>query len=148
VLSLLRERALTLGVAESLTGGLVGARICDVPGVSDVFRGSIVSYVKDVKESVLGVTADRVVSEECACQMAEGARKVLSADVGLAVTGVAGPDELEGQAPGTVFFGLAIGEAPAEAVQVVLPGDRERVRQFSAITLLSLLRARLLGLSG
>lgn len=146
VLALLRQRGLTLGVAESLTGGLVGARLCDVPGASDVFRGSIVSYADDVKRSVLGVTAEGLVSEECARQMAEGARKVLGAAVGLGVTGVAGPDEREGQAPGTVFFGLALGDAPAEALQVALPGDRERVRQFSAITLLSLLRLRLLAL--
>lgn len=147
VLDLLRERGLTLGVAESLTGGLVGARICDVPGASDVFRGSVVSYASDVKRSTLGVTAEKIVSEECARQMAAGARKALDADVGLGVTGVAGPESMEGEAPGTVFFGMQIGDAPAEAVRVQLPGDRERVRQFSAISLLSLLRTRLASMS-
>ena len=143
VLELLRERGLTLAVAESLTGGLVGSRICNVPGASDVFRGAVVSYATEVKRDILGVTAERVVSEECAREMAEGVRKALGADVGLSTTGVAGPDSIEGQPPGLVYFGMQIGDAPAEAVRVQLPGDRERVRQFSAISLLSLLRTRL-----
>lgn len=146
VVDMLGQRGMTLAIAESLTGGLVGARVCDAEGASKVFKGSIVSYSTAVKRSVLGVTAEKVVSEECARQMAAGARKVLDADVGLAVTGVAGPEELEGCAPGTVYFGLALGDAPPEAVHVSLPGDRVRVRQFSAITLLSLLRGRLAGL--
>ena len=148
VLGLLRQRSLTLGLAESLTGGLVAARLASVPGASDALMGSIVSYHEDVKRSVLGVTAERVVSEECAKQMAEGARRVLGADVGLSVTGVAGPDELEGQPVGTVWFGLALPDRPVEAVRGQLPGDRERVRQFSTISLLNLLRLRLLEREG
>ena len=143
VLELLKERGLTLAVAESLTGGLVGSRICNVPGASDVFKGAVVSYATDVKRDLLGVTAERVVSEECAREMAEGVRKALGADVGLSTTGVAGPDSIEGQPPGLVYFGMQIGDAAAEAVGVQLPGDRERVRQFSVISLLSLLRTRL-----
>ena len=69
---------------------------------------------------------------------------VLGADIGLAVTGVAGPSEQDGQPVGTVFFGIAFGDTPAEASEIHLPGDRERVRQFSAISLLDLLRRRLL----
>lgn len=145
---LLRERGLTLGLAESLTGGLVGSRISDAPGSSEIFRGSIVSYASEVKRSILGVTAERVVSGECAMQMAEGARRVLGADVGLAVTGVAGPTEQEGRPVGTVYFGLALPGSEPEAVEVRLPGDRLRVRQFSTITLLNLARLRLLGSSG
>jgi len=148
VLDLLRQRNLTLGVAESVTAGLVAARLAAVPGASDALMGSIVSYHEDVKRSVLGVTAERVVSEECAKQMAEGARRVLGADVGLSVTGVAGPDELEGQPVGTVWFGLALPDRPVEAVRGQLPGDRERVRQFSTISLLNLLRLRLLEREG
>lgn len=143
VLDLLKERGLTLAVAESLTGGLVGSRICGVPGAGDVFRGAVVSYATEIKRTVLGVTAERVVSDECAKQMAAGVRKVLDADVGLSTTGVAGPDPLEGEPPGVVYFGMQIGDAPAESVRVQLPGDRERVRQFSAISVMSLLRARL-----
>jgi nicotinamide-nucleotide amidase len=143
VLERLRGRGWTLGVAESLTGGLVGARIVNVPGASDVFRGTIGCYATDVKRSLLGVTAESVVSEEAAAQMAEGAQRVLGADVGIAVTGVAGPTELDGVAVGTVCFALAFPGAATEAVTARLPGDRERLRQFSTISLLNLLRQRL-----
>jgi nicotinamide-nucleotide amidase len=110
--------------------------------------GSIVSYHPDVKRSVLGVTAERVVSAECAQEMAEGARRVLGADVGISITGVAGPEEQEGQPVGTVWFGVALPGRPAETVHARLPGDRERIRQFSTISLLNLLRLRLLDLDG
>jgi nicotinamide-nucleotide amidase len=148
VLELLCGQNLTLGVAESLTGGLVGARLAAVPGAGDAFKGSIVSYDTSVKRSVLGVTAERVVSGECAKEMAEAARRVLGADVGLSITGVAGPDEQEGQPVGTVWFGVALPGRPAETTHARLPGDRERIRQFSTISLLNLLRLRLLDLNG
>jgi nicotinamide-nucleotide amidase len=143
VLQRLEARGWTLGVAESLTGGLIGARIANVPGASRTFRGSIASYATEVKRSVLGVTAERVVSEESAQQMAEGAQRVLGADVGIAATGVAGPDEQDGQPVGTVWFALALPGLPVEAVSTRLPGDRERIRQFSTISLLNILRMRL-----
>ena len=143
VLSRLRERGWTLGVAESLTGGLIGARIVNVPGASETFLGTIGSYATDVKRSILGVTAASVVSEDAAAQMAEGAQRVLGADVGIAVTGVAGPTEQDGVAVGTVCFALALPDRPTEAVSTRLPGDRERLRQFSTISLLNLLRQRL-----
>jgi nicotinamide-nucleotide amidase len=148
VSDLLRARGWTLGLAESLTGGLVGSRISDAPGSSEIFRGSIVSYATEVKRSLLGVTAEQVVSAECAIQMAEGARRVLGADVGLAVTGVAGPTEQEGQPVGTVYFGLAMPGREPEAVHTRLPGDRLRIRQFSTISLLNLARLRLLDRPG
>lgn len=148
VLELLRGRGLTLGVAESLTGGMMGSRLVDVPGASDVFRGSIVSYASDVKTSVLGVPDGPVVSAEAAAAMAAGARRVLGADVGVAVTGVAGPDPQEGRPPGTVVVGLDLGpvggDVGPETFEVQLPGDRFQVRQFSVITALSALRTRLL----
>jgi len=143
VLSRLAARGWTLGVAESLTGGLIGSRLANVPGASHTFRGTIGSYATDVKRSVLGVTAEHVVSAECAQQMAEAAREVLGADVGIAVTGVAGPDEQDAQPVGTVWFGLAIPGVPTETVSARLPGDRERIRQFSTISVLNLLRMRL-----
>ncbi len=148
VSDLLRERSWTLGLAESLTGGLVGSRISDAPGSSEIFRGSIVSYATEVKRSVLGVTADSVVSADCAMQMAEGARRVLGADVGLAVTGVAGPTAQEGQPVGTVFFGVALPGQEPESLHARMPGDRLRIRQFSTISLLNLARLRLLGRPG
>jgi nicotinamide-nucleotide amidase len=146
VLDLLRKRGLTLGLAESITGGLVASRLVSVPGTSDVMKGGIVAYMTDVKRSVLGVTAEKVVSEECAREMAGAARRVFGADVGLGVTGVAGPDEQEGQPAGTVFFGLAVGDEPAEAVGTQLPGQREMVRQFATISLLNLLRMKLVSM--
>ncbi len=141
--NLLRTRGLSLGLAESVTGGLVASRLTDAVGASEWFRGSIVSYASEVKFDLLGVTEGPVVSEEAAKAMAEGARKTLGADIGLSVTGVAGPAEQEGQPVGTVFFGLAMNGA-AEAARIRLPGDRDRVRQFAAISLLDLLRRRLL----
>jgi competence/damage-inducible protein CinA-like protein len=143
VLDLLRERGLSLAVAESVTGGLVSARLTDVAGASEVFRGGVVAYASDVKFDLLGVPEGPVVSEEAARAMAEGVRKALSADVGLGVTGVAGPELQEGQPVGTVFLGVAIGEE-VEAVGVRLPGDRRRIRDFATISLLDLLRRRLL----
>jgi nicotinamide-nucleotide amidase len=146
VVRLCEARGWTLGVAESLTGGFIGARLANVPGASRVFRGSVASYATDVKHDVLGVTSDRVVTEEAAKQMAEGAQRVLGADVGISATGVAGPDEMEGQPVGTVWYAIAVPEHETEAVTARLPFDRERVRQFSTISVLNLLRMRLLAL--
>ena len=142
VLDLCRDRGLTLAAAESLTGGLIGKRITDVPGASDVFRGSIVSYASDVKREVLGVAPGPVVSEDAACAMALGACRVLRADVAVATTGVAGPDPQEGQKPGTVWLATAV-DGEVESTMVRLPGDRNQIRQFSVISVLNLLRLRL-----
>jgi nicotinamide-nucleotide amidase len=148
VARLLVQQGLTLGLAESLTGGLVASRLVNVAGSSGWFRGSVVAYSPEVKFGLLGVSPGPVVSEEAALQMAEGARRVLGSDVGLSVTGVAGPAELDGQPPGTVFIALALPGSPAEVLGVRLPGDRDRVRQFSAISALDLLRRRLLERAG
>jgi len=145
VVSLLADRGLTLAVAESVTGGLIGSRITNVPGASRVFRGGVVAYASEVKFDVLDVPEGLVVTEEAAMAMAEGVRRRLKADVGLAVTGVAGPDPQEGMPPGTVFFGMAIGD-DVEARPMRMPGDRERIRTFSTISLLDWLRKRLLAL--
>jgi nicotinamide-nucleotide amidase len=134
---------LTLAVAESLTGGLVASRLVNVVGASTWFRGAVVSYASDVKYDVLGVPEGPVVSAEAAQAMAEGARRVLGADVGLATTGVAGPDSQDGQSPGTVYVGLALPGQPAEAVELTVPGDRDRIRQYATISALDLLRRRL-----
>ncbi len=142
-LAALAAHGLTLGVAESLTAGLIGSRIGAVPGASATFRGSIVSYATDIKRSLLGVTAEHVVSEECAREMAVGAQRVLGADVGISATGVAGPDEQDGQPVGTVCFAIALPDREPESFSTRLPGDRERVRQFAAISLLNGLRQRL-----
>ena len=133
----------TLGLAESLTGGLASSRLVNVPGASRWFRGSVVSYASEVKFAVLGVPEGPVVSEEAARAMAEGARKVLESDVGLSITGVAGPDSQDGQLPGTVFVGLARAGCSTESFAFNVPGDRDRVRQYATIGALDLLRRRL-----
>ncbi len=139
VLAALRHRGWTLGLAESVTGGLVGERLTGVPGSSDVFRGSVVSYASDVKRDVLGVSAGAVVSEEAALEMARGAMRVLGSDVAMALTGVAGPAEQEGQSVGTLCVGLVW--PGGELTRTLrLPGQREQMRQMSVITSLDLLR--------
>jgi nicotinamide-nucleotide amidase len=143
VANLLIAQGLTLGFAESLTGGLMGARMTDVEGASEFFKGSIVSYDSQVKFSVLGVPSGPVVSATAAEAMASGARRVLGSDVALAVTGVAGPTEQDGQAVGTVFIATAIDD-DVESVELHLPGDRRRIREFTDISALDLLRRRLL----
>ena len=145
VLSILRDRGLTLGLAESVTGGLVGARLTGIAGASDVLRGSIVSYASEVKFELLGVPEGPVVSEAAAVAMAEGARRVLRSDVGLALTGVAGPTEQEGQPVGTLCVAVAGLPGGSVSTTVRLPGQREQMRQFSVINSLDFLRHHLLG---
>ncbi len=144
IAELLIPRKLTLGLAESLTGGLIGARLVNVPGSSGWFRGCIVAYDSAVKHALLGVAPGPVVSPEAAEQMALGARTALGSDVGLGITGVAGPDGQDGQDPGTVFIGIAMPDAAPVSHQLHLPGDRDRVRQFSAISALDILRRALI----
>lgn len=142
-LDLLRARGLTLAIAESLTGGLMGARICSLPGCGEVYRGGVVAYEAAVKYKLLGVPEGPVVSAQAAEAMAVGVRAALDVDVGLATTGVAGPDEQEGQPVGTLFMGLALGDRVISA-GARLPGDRNRVRQYSVISALNFLRRTLL----
>lgn len=144
VAALLIGRGLTLGVAESLTGGLVAARLVDVPGASGWFRGGVVAYDPTVKFSVLGVPEGPVVTEDAAVAMAEGARRVLGSDVSIGITGVAGPDPQEEIPPGTVFVGLSLPGGATSARRLRFSGDRARVRQFSAISALDFLRRTLL----
>jgi nicotinamide-nucleotide amidase len=141
--SLLLDRGLTLAVAESLTGGLIASRLVDVPGASRWFRGGVVAYDSEIKYSLLGLPRGPVVTEAAARAMAEGAQRTLGADVGLGITGVAGPDDQEGVPPGSVFVGLVLpaGETVSRAFR--LPGDRPRVRQYSAISALDLVRREL-----
>jgi nicotinamide-nucleotide amidase len=144
VAAALAARGWTLGLAESLTGGLMAARLTDVAGVSEVFRGSVVSYASDIKFDILDVPEGPVVSAEAAEAMAAGARKLLGCDVGLSVTGVAGPAEQDGQPVGTVFVGMAVGEEAPTSRHLRLPGDRRSIRELTVISALDLLRRRLL----
>lgn len=143
VLDLCRERGLTLAVAESVTGGLVGGRLTDIPGASDVFRGGVISYATEVKQSLLGVSEGPVVNEIAARQMAVGVRNRLGADIGLSLTGVAGPAEQDGQPVGTLFVGM-VGPGFEEVRQANMPSVRELMRQFSVITALGFLRQQLI----
>jgi nicotinamide-nucleotide amidase len=144
----LTARGLTFGVAESLTGGLIASRLVNVPGASAWFRGGVVAYHEQVKFDVLGVAAGPVVTESAAAAMAEGVRTVTGADVGLGITGVAGPDDQEGVPPGTVFVGLVLPGRGPETREIRVPGDRERVRQYAAISALDLVRRALDSLPG
>lgn len=143
VLDALRQRGWTLALAESLTGGLIGSRLTAVPGASDVFRGGLVSYASDVKFDLLDVPEGPVVSEEAVTAMARGAAKLLGADCAIAVTGVAGPDPLDGEDPGTVWMATLV-KGEVEATKVKFPFDRERTRQFTTVSILNNLRMRVL----
>jgi len=147
VLDELVAQGLTLATAESLTGGLIGSRLTDVPGSSRAFRGSVVAYAGDIKRELLGVPEGPVVSEEAVVAMATGVCRVLSADVSVAVTGVAGPDPQDGQEPGTVWMATCV-DGEVEAVRILFPFDRTRTRQFTVISVLNLLRLRLLARRG
>jgi nicotinamide-nucleotide amidase len=142
VLAMLRSRGLTLALAESVTGGLVAGRLTAVPGASNVVRGAVVSYASDVKFDLLGVPHGPVVSEAAAAAMATGVRRVLGADVGLALTGVAGPTEQDGMPVGTLCVGIDDGRAVV-AHTFRVPGQREQMRQMSVITALDYLRRQL-----
>jgi nicotinamide-nucleotide amidase len=144
----LRSRGLTLAVAESCTGGLLGARITARPGSSDYFVGGVISYANQAKMDLLDVPPGMLaqhgaVSDEVARAMAEGARAALGADYALSVTGVAGPDGGTPDKPvGLVYLGCA-GPSGTSARKSSFPGDRETVRTFSATGALHLLREAL-----
>ncbi|RAV27682.1 competence/damage-inducible protein A [Sinomicrobium soli] len=146
---LLTEKGYTLATAESCTGGKIAEQLTSVPGASAYFKGGIVSYATEVKEEVLGVPsslveAHSVVSEEVACAMAEGARKLLKTDYAIATTGNAGPSRGESDAPvGTVFIGLAVpGRVWAEKFN--FGNHREKVVNKAVIRALEMLRKEIL----
>ncbi|MFM9173555.1 MAG: competence/damage-inducible protein A [Acidimicrobiaceae bacterium] len=143
VLQNLRDRKLTLGIAESVTGGLVSGRLTAIAGASDVFRGAIVSYDSEVKFELLNVMRGPVVSETAAKEMAIGVRKTLGSDIGLALTGVAGPTEQDGVKVGTLCVGLAMPDGDVRTTTFNLPYGREQMRQFSVISALNFLRQSL-----
>lgn len=136
---------LTVGTAESCTGGLVAGAITSVPGASDVVRGGVVSYAIPVKHDVLGVADEvidgvGVVSAECAAQMAKGARRVLGCDVSVSVTGIAGPGgEEPGKPVGTVWMGLATPSGTRTFCDL-FAGDRAEVRLAAVRRAVDLLR--------
>ena len=145
VLERCRSRGLTLAAAESCTGGLVAARLTDVAGSSDVFRGGVVAYANDVKETYLGVSRALLerhgaVSAEAAQAMAHGVRERLGADVGVAVTGIAGPGGGTEEKPVGLVLIHAVGPDAEKARHIELPGDRETVRSRATVAALHLVR--------
>ena len=137
------EKGMTLGTAESLTAGLIAATVADVSGASAVLMGGVVSYDPRVKHEVLGVSQEvidtvGVVSEACALQMADGARKLLKVDVALSATGVAGPTGGTAENPvGTVWLGVSTAEGTI-ARRFQFDGDRQSVRRQTVETALRL----------
>ena len=111
----LADRSSTIAVAESLTGGILVQALARVEGSGEWLLGGLVAYARQVKHEVLGVTAAKVVSETAAREMASGVRRLLGADVAVAVTGVGGPDPQDGEPPGTVWIGIDDG-TPAAAL--------------------------------
>lgn len=145
VLASLGRAGRSLAVAESLTGGMLAATLVDVPGASSVFRGAVVAYATDLKSALLGVDSALLdsrgaVDPEVARQMAAGVRDRLGADVGVATTGVAGPDPQDGQPPGTVFVAVDVRGGLSQVRALVLDGDRAAVRAATVQAALTLLR--------
>ena len=145
VLDLCKTRGLTLGTAESCTGGMVAARLTSIPGASEVFRGSVIAYSDDVKVAELAVPAELIaehgaVSAEVATAMAKGVRERLGVDVGVAVTGVAGPGGGTETKPVGLVFVHASGPGAEKAVRTELPGDRDMIRGRATAASLHLLR--------
>ena len=145
-------RGLTLATAESCTGGLMGKRITDVPGASACYLGGVVSYQNEVKENLLGVRHETLiskgaVSEDTACQMAEGVRKALGADIGISTTGVAGPGGGTPEKPvGLIYVGISTGDR-TWAVRILRPRQsRESLRRLASSTAFDLVRRHLEGI--
>ena len=147
VLDALRERGMTLAVAESLTGGALSAALVEIAGASDVLNGAVVAYATPIKSSVLGVDPLRLsthgpVDPEVARQMATGARAALAvegrpADVGVATTGVAGPTPQGGQPVGTVHIGVSVSEHSISRA-FLFGGDRSAIRAAAVLAALAL----------
>jgi nicotinamide-nucleotide amidase len=127
--NLLKERGLTLSCAESLTGGLFQAQLTSIPGASEILNGGVVCYQDEVKKKILSVkdyTLEQYssVSEQCARELAENVRELFSSEIGISFTGVAGPDSLHGQPPGTVWIGLSMEGETTKAFRLNLAGGR------------------------
>ena len=145
VYKLLREQQLKISAAESLTAGLFQSKIVNVPGSSEVFLGGLVSYTEKVKKEILNVPASildekGMVSEECAISMAENCMKIFKTDLAISFTGVAGPDSLEGQPPGTVWIGVSQKDKESFARKYRFMRGREGNRQQSVLQGMDLLR--------
>ncbi|NPV72212.1 MAG: competence/damage-inducible protein A [Pelotomaculum sp.] len=146
---LLLEKRLSLSVAESCTGGLIAARLTDIPGSSEYFKGGVVAYSNEMKKEILGVPQDILeqhgaVSRETAVAMAEGMRRMAGSDLSIGVTGIAGPGGGTEKKPrGLVYISLSYAGG-AVCHEYLFPGERPSVRQFTANTAMNILRRYLL----
>lgn len=148
VIARLTELGQTLATAESLTGGLLGTLLTDVPGASAVYRGGFIVYATDLKAELAGVAQetlarDGAVAESTARELAVGAAQRCHATWGLATTGVAGPDPQEGHPPGTVFVALARDTEPVAGQRLTLSGNRSAIRHQTVTRALTLVLAHL-----
>jgi len=142
LVKLVGERGATVATAESLTGGLIGAALTDIPGISAIYRGGVIVYATDLKVTLAGVPADRLAADgpvhaDTALAMATGVRERLGATYGLATTGVAGPEPQDGIQAGTVYVAVA-GPDEVKVQRLALAGDRQAVRQGSVEAVLAL----------
>lgn len=149
VMTKLIEKQLTITAAESLTGGQLQAALTSIPGASQAFMGGFVTYANYAKEKLLAIPAEVIdkhgsVSEQTAILMAEQAKQKLGADVGVSLTGVAGPDSLEGQPVGTVWIGIAYRNKAGYAQKFHFPRQRKYVQARAVLTALDLVRKELL----
>lgn len=137
-----RALGLTIATAESLTAGMVSSTLAEVPGASAVLRGGVVTYATDTKGSILGLDADlleHVVSEPVVLEMARAGCELLNADLGLATTGVAGPEALDGQPAGTVWIAVYnAGRHEGLTRLLALEGDRGYVRHTASLAVIAL----------
>lgn len=149
VIARLRQAGQTLATCESLTGGLIGATLTDVPGSSAVFRGGLITYATALKGILAGVTSevldrDGAVAESTCAAMALGARERCHTDWAVAVTGVAGPEPQEGHPAGTVWIGIASPDGGVQTELLHLVGDRHQIRHLTTSAVLN----KLLGALG
>ena len=147
ILRLLTASGQTVAAAESLTGGLVAAALTDIPGSSSAFRGGVVAYATELKAQLLGVDSRMLADHGPVCApvaaaMAEGVRKRLDATVGVATTGVAGPDPSDGYPPGTVHIAVSLADDTVVRT-MALNGNRDEVRRLTVEHVLGLLLGRL-----
>ncbi|WP_116247845.1 CinA family protein [Nocardiopsis sp. FIRDI 009] len=146
----LLERRSTCATAESLTGGLLGAHLTAVPGASNTYRGGVVTYATDTKAGLLGVPEDLLAAQgavhpEVAAHMAAGVRRLMGADYGVAVTGVAGPDPQYGRPVGTVFAAVAAPAGTSAVRAFRFTGDRSGIRYHTVEGALALLESAVRG---
>lgn len=143
VLDLLRRRGFTIAVAESCTGGRICDRLTNVPGCSDVFKGGLVAYSNDSKVKLLGVSHDTIkrhgaVSPQCATEMARGVCHALNADIGIAVTGIAGPDGGSPHKPVGLVYVSCAHKHESVVFDMLLDGNREQIKEQASTQALQL----------